>query len=304
MKKVLVTGGVGFVGTNLIEELLKQGYKVSSVDNYDTGKKERELEGCKYHNIDISKPSWWSLSESCWCEFWCDCEVEQPDIIFHLAARARIQPSFEDPQSTFRSNVLGTQNVLEYARLRNIPVIYAASSSSHGDVHANPYTFTKWQGEELIRLYNKVFNVPTVITRFYNVYGERQNTEGAYCNVLGIFERQYGEGRPLTITGDGEQRRDFTYVKDIVDGLIRCSYILESNRSHKISGEEIELGNGKNYSINELADSFGENYPTKYLDERPGEVRESLNTDTKAQDILGWNPSGDILDYIKNKLVR
>ena len=203
MKKVLVTGGVGFVGTNLIEELLKQGYKVSSVDNYDTGKKERELEGCKYHNIDISKPSWWSLSDSCWCEFWCDCEIEQPDIIFHLAARARIQPSFEDPQATFRSNVLGTQNVLEYARLRNIPVIYAASSSSHGDVHANPYTFTKWQGEELIRLYNKVFNVPTVITRFYNVYRERQNTEGAYCNVLGIFERQYDEGRPLTITGDG-----------------------------------------------------------------------------------------------------
>ena len=296
--KALVTGGVGFVGTNLIELLIKKGYEVSSVDNYDTGKKERELDGCKYYNKDLAESTWWSLSDKCECESSCQCQIEEPDIIFHLAARARIQPSFDFPLETFRSNVLGTQNVLEYARIRNIPVIYAASSSSSGDVHANPYTFTKWQGEELIRLYNKVFNVQTVITRFYNVYGERQNTEGAYCNVLGIFERQYGSNKPLTITGDGWQRRDFTHVGDIVDGLIRCSQHIDI-----VSGEEFELGNGKNYSINELADAFGD-YPREYLPERPGEMRETLNTDDEAKNKLGWIPKGDIISYIKKNYRR
>ena len=160
-----------------------------------------------------------------------------PDIIYHIAARARIQPSIDNPHKTFKSNVKGTENVLEYARIEDIPVVYAGSSSVHGDVHANPYTFSKWQGEEMCKLYTKVFNLPTVICRFYNVYGEHQLTDGDYCCVLGIFERQYKSYEPLTITGDGEQRRDFTHINDIVDALIKLGDGLLSKDNSLISAE-------------------------------------------------------------------
>ena len=284
--KVLVTGGAGFVGTNLIKRLLKDGHEVVSVDNYSTGLRKNEQEGCVYHDIDISKTS---LNYLSWIN---------PDIIYHIAARARIQPSIDNPHKTFKSNVKGTENVLEYARIEDIPVVYAGSSSVHGDVHANPYTFSKWQGEEMCRLYTKVFNLPTVICRFYNVYGEHQLTDGDYCCVLGIFERQYKSYEPLTITGDGEQRRDFTYVGDIVDGLIRCG-----ENINEIGGEEFELGNGENYSINEVADAFGD-YMREYIDERPGEMKETLNRDNKAQEILGWKPKGDIIKFIRKTYFR
>ena len=287
--KVLVTGGAGFVGTNLIKRLLSDGHEVVSLDNYSTGLKENEQEGCVYHDIDISKTS---LNYLSWIN---------PDIIYHLAARARIQPSMDNPHKTFKSNVKGTENVLEYARIEDIPVVYAGSSSVHGDVHANPYTFSKWQGEEMCKLYTKVFNLPTVICRFYNVYGEHQLTQGDYCCVLGIFEFQYKSYQPLTITGDGEQRRDFTYVGDVVNGLILSAEALLVSES--IDGEIFELGNGENYSINEVADAFGD-YMREYIDERPGEMRETLNTDNKAQDILGWKPKGNIIKFIKESYFK
>ena len=294
--RVLVTGGVGFVGTNLIKRLLKDGHEVLSVDNYSTGKKENEQEGCEYHYRDLSESGWWSLSGSCYCQLSCDCQIEPVDIIYHLAALPRIVPSFEKPVDTFKSGPMATINVLDWAKRTSTPVIYAGSSSVTGDVYANPYTFTKWQNEHLIELYNKLFDVPTSICRFYNVYGEHQSTDGSYCNVLGIFQRQFSNGEPLTITGDGEQRRDFTYVGDIVDGLVRCAYVNE------IDGQSFELGNGDNYSINELAEAFGD-YPTEYIDGRPGEMRETLNTDTKARDVLGWKPNGDIIQFIKENYI-
>ena len=286
--KVLVTGGAGFVGTNLIKRLLKDGHEVSSVDNYSTGKRKNQLNGCTYHDIDISKTPLLYMS---WI---------QPDIIYHMAARARIQPSIDNPHRTFESNTIGTENVLEYARSENIPVVYAGSSSVHGDVYANPYTFSKYQGEELCKLYTKVYNLPTAICRFYNVYGEYQLTEGDYCCVLGIFERQFDNKEPLTITGDGEQRRDFTYVGDIVDGLVRCGWGLYD--ACALSGESFELGNGENYSINEIVGAFGD-YPTKYIDARPGEMRETLNVSTKAQEMLSWNPKGNVIKFIKENLI-
>ena len=289
--RVLVTGGAGFVGTNLIKRLLKDGHEVISVDNYSTGKKENEQPGCHYYDKDLSKWSWWMLGV--------EDEIEGVDIIFHLAALPRIVPSFEKPLDTYNAGPLSTINVLEWARHHETPVIYAGSSSVKGDVYANPYTFTKWQNEHLLELYNKVFNVPTAICRFYNVYGEHQANEGSYCNVLGIFETQYKEGKPLTITGDGEQRRDFTYVGDIVDGLVRCG---KSLFMAEFNGESFELGNGNNYSINELAEAFGD-YPKEYIDARPGEMRETLNTDTKAQKKLGWKPNGNIVRFIKENYV-
>ena len=293
---ILVTGGAGFIGTNLIKRLLKDGHEVVSIDNYSTGKKENHQEGCRYWSYDLT-------------DNYCPVlEVDEYEVIFHLAALPRIQPSFDNPKSTFNSNVISTLTILERARRTMTPVVYASSSSTHGDLYANPYTFTKWQGEELCKLYNLVYNLPIIICRFYNVYGPHQATEGAYCNVLGIFERLYNNNEPLTITGDGEQRRDFTYVDDIVDGLVRCGNIILDDIEYPniggstISGEDFELGTGNNYSINELADAFGD-YPREYVDVRPGEIRVTLNTDTKAQEMLGWKPEGDIVKYIKSSMI-
>jgi len=286
--KVVVTGGVGFVGTNLIKRLLNDGHDVVSVDDYSMGKKENEQDGCTYHNINLSEEPLEKI------------RMDKPDIIFHLAARARIVPSIQNPAYTLFNNLNSTIRVLDYARSKKVPVVYAGSSSAHGDLYANPYTFSKWNGEELCKLYSNVYDLPIAICRFYNVYGDGQLSEGAYCTVLGIFERLYKEDKPLTITSDGEQRRDFTDVMDIVDGLWRCgrSLLIPNEYNARVSGETFELGNGMNYSINELADAFGD-YPKEYIPERPGEVRESLNTDTKAYTMLGWKPTGDIIKYIK-----
>ena len=301
--RVLVTGGAGFVGTNLIKRLLRDGHNVVSIDNYSTGKRENEQEGCTYlecglehmfERYEIAK----FPDEFDKVLFGMYPELSEPDIIFHLAAIARIQPSFEHPVYTHHSNVTSTLNLLDWARGKKIPVVFAGSSSSNGDKFANPYTLSKSQGEQLVELYNKVYDLPTVICRFYNVYGPHQLTEGDYCTLIGIFEKLYKEGRPLTITGDGEQRRDFTHVDDIVDGLIRCG---ESIR--EVSGEVFELGRGKNYSVNEIAQAFGENYPTKYIDGKPGEMRETLCSDENANELLGWNPQFDVIDFIKENYV-
>ena len=294
--KYLVTGGAGFVGTNLIKRLVKDGHEVVSVDNYSTGKEENHQDGCMYHKNNLSSDHILGIYvDAGTYPSWRD---ESFDLIFHLAALPRIMPSFKDPVATYKSGPVATINILDLAKKNKTPVIYSGSSSCAGDVYANPYTFSKWQNEELMILYNKLFNVPMSICRFYNVYGEHQATEGSYCNVLGTFEKQHREGEPLTITGDGEQRRDFTYVGDIVDGLVRCADGLLDVGSDSVNGESFELGNGKNYSINELVEAFG-NYPSEYIDARPGEMRETLNIDTKAQETLGWQPKGDIIEYIK-----
>ena len=294
--KVLVTGGAGFIGTNLIKRLLEEGHNVVSVDNYSTGKKENHQDSCKYLDMDlaVSTPKHGSWGQG---KF----QLEEPDVIFHIAALPRIQPSFEDPSTTFNSNVVSTQNICEWARTNgNIPVVYAGSSSIHGDKYANPYTFTKWLGEEVCKMYSNIFKLPVTICRFYNVYGHHQASDGAYCNVLGIFERQFKNGEPLTITGDGEQRRDFTNVEDIVDGLIRVSHRTTLGRH---IGEEFEFGNGKNYSINELVEGFGKEYPKEYISKWEGEVRESLCVDKKARKELGWKPTRDIIEFIRENYI-
>ena len=290
--QVLVTGGVGFVGSNLIEKLHKQGHEVISVDNYSTGKKENEHSFCKYHNVDLQE---YPLEYV---------KMEKPDIIYHLAAKARILPSIQNPLHTMKNNVNSMIHVLDYARSKNVPVVYAGSSSVVGDIYSNPYTLSKFYGEELCKMYSEVYKTPISICRFYNVYGKYQLTEGAYCTLIGIFERLYNNNQPLTITGDGEQRRDFTHVDDIVDGLIRCGKGLNSSNDRLvIIGKTFELGRGKNYSVNEIADTFGD-YPREYIDGRPGEMRNTLNTDTMAKDMLGWNPKGDVIDYIKNNILK
>ena len=277
--KMLVTGGVGFVGTNLIKRLLKDGHEVVSIDNYSTGKKENEQDGCIYYDYDLS----YSYIRD---------DGDSYDVIFHLAALARIQPSLKHPYKTIYNNFTSTLHILEYGRKNDVKVIYAGSSSIHGGAYKNPYTFTKWQGDKLCHLYSETLNFPVNVCRFYNVYGPHHLTEGEYCTVVGIFQTQYQSGEELTITGDGEQRRDFTHVDDIVDGLMRCS------EHFTFMGEEFELGYGENFSINVIADSFDSG--KEYIDARPGEACDTLCTDKKAHKLLGWKPTRNILDYIED----
>ena len=299
--KILVAGGAGFVGTNLIKRLLKDGHEVSSVDNYSTGFKENHQDGCNYFNRDLSKSNWSLLWDECQCEVSCDCQIEPVDLIFNVAALARIQPSLKNPTKAIGNNFNSALNVLEWARKNNAPVVFSGSSTLHHGLWGSPYAWSKYAGEQLCELYNKVYDLPTSICRFYNVYGEHQLEDGAYATVVGIFEKQYREGKSLTVTGDGEQRRDFTHIDDIVDGLVRCGLSLLTDV--KVSnGQAYELGRGKNYSINEITEMFGQT-KVEYIPARKGEYPFTLADYTKANEELGWKPSLDIKDYI-SKIIK
>jgi len=278
--RALVTGGAGFVGTNLIKRLLREGYEVFSIDNYSTGKRENEQEGCTYITLDIN-------DLECMTE---NTLLSNIDVIFHIAAIARIQPSLKHPQESLNANVNGTLNVLELARRNNIPVIYSGSSSVHHGVYGSPYAWSKYAGEQLCELYSKVYGLSTAICRFYNVYGPHQLEDGEYSTVLGIFERQIRSGEPLTITGDGEQRRDFTHVDDIVDGLYKC--IGKDSKA-----DIFELGRGKNFSINEIVDLYGAE--REYIPARKGEYPSTLCDTSLAKEKLNWVPVKNLEDYIK-----
>jgi UDP-glucose 4-epimerase len=277
--KVLVTGGAGFVGTNLIIRLVKDGHKVVSIDNYSTGFKENEQEGCTYWDYDLSTGINPVLDR------------DEYDVIFHLAALARIQPSIKNPYKTLYNNFLSSLNVLETARKNNCQVIYAGSSTRHHGIFKSPYAWSKLSGEHLCNLYSNVYDLNTCICRFYNVYGKYHIRSGDYATVLGIFEKQYMENKPITITSNGEQRRDFTHIDDIVDALVACM-------GKDFRAEELELGRGVNYSINEIANWFGEDYPKEYLAERPGEYDATLCNFIKAEVLLNWKPTKNIKDYV------
>ena len=288
--KALVTGGAGFVGTNLIKRLLKDGHEVVSIDNYSTGKKGNEQEGCKYLDVDlaVSTPKHGSWGQG---KF----QLEKPDVIFHMAALARIQPSLKNPYKSIYNNFVSSLNIFEYARQNNIKVVYAGSSTFHHGLYSSPYAWSKFSGEELCKLYSNVYDLSTAICRFYNVYGPHQLEDGEYSTVLGVFEKQYREDKPLTITADGEQRRDFTHIDDIVDGLIKCS-------NHNFKAEFFEVGRGVNFSINEVANMFGEDYPREYIPARQGEYDVTLCTDMNASELLNWKPKRNLEEYINNFL--
>ena len=286
--RMLVTGGAGFVGTNLIKRLLKDGHEVVSVDNYSTGKRENHQEGCQYHDFDLSYGFKYKVFD------------DEYDVIFHMVALARIQPSIKNPHKTIFNNFVSTLNILEYARQKNIGFIYAGSSSFHHGLYGSPYAWSKFSGEELCKLYSSVYDVPTSICRFYNVYGPHQVEEGTWATIIGKFENQFRNNKPLTIVGDGEQRRDFTHIDDIVDGLIRISRAMHGEVDMRYAGEVFELGKGKNYSINEVADMFGKDYPRVNLPVQQGEYDRTLADYSLAQDMLDWTPSVDLSTYIKS----
>jgi UDP-glucose 4-epimerase len=276
---ILVTGGAGFVGTNLIKKLLASGHKVLSIDNYSTGKRSNEQEGALYFDLDIKDID--KLPDG--FKF---------DAVYHLAAKARIQPSFLDPFDYFTVNAANTFKVAMFCAKNEVPLIYAGSSSHHSGRFKNPYTFSKDIGEDIIKLYGDHFRLKYSIARFYNVYGPYQLTEGGYTTLIGRWMNEIEKGRKITIYGDGTKRRDFTHVDDIVDALIKIT----EKQAWLCT---FELGRGKNYSVNEVKDMFRVTNPV-YMADKPGEAQFTLSDNTLAKEVLDWNPNINLEDYINN----
>lgn len=281
MKNILVTGGVGFIGSNLIKSLIEKGFTVVSLDNYSTGSKSNEIQNVKYYNLDIENIS--KIKESI-------------DVCFHLAAQSRVQPSFEDPEKSFRINVLGTSKVMEWARINKVKIIYAGSSSKHHDPSDSPYAMYKFLGEEVCKLYKKSFDVNVEIARFYNVYGPGENIDEKFGNVLGIWRSKLIKGEPLPIVGDGNQKRDFIHVYDIVDGLIKIAL------TQKIHNDAWELGTGINYSINELFKYFKDKFDVNSINipDQPGNYRQTLRENDDSLKLLDWKPVDRLEEHINS----
>lgn len=274
---VLVTGGAGFIGTNLIKKLILEGHSVTSVDNYHTGTKDNHQPKVNYIESDIRTFNYSQLTNI--------------DLIYHLAALARIQPSFNDPVECFNVNSYGTLMLVNYACNNKIPLIYAGTSSKHGGKFKNPYTFSKDIGEDIINLFQEHYELQASIARFYNVYGPHQLCDGPYCTVIGTWIKALKEGKPLLVTGTGEQRRDFTHVDDIVDAL----YLIHKKNAY---GYQFELGRGKSNSLNDLIKIINP-FQCQYIPARPGETKETCNTDRTAFEVLGWDPKINIEEYLQ-----
>ena len=280
MSNVLVTGGLGFIGSHLVDRLVKDEHDVCVIDNLSTGtidNRNKKLNNMIFDDIVkvYEKRDVYRFGDI--------------DIIYHLGAESRIQPSLKNPYQTFKTNVMGTTSMCDLARHYNCKLIYAGSCTAE-EQFLNPYAFTKFKGEEICKMYNEVYEVKTAIARFFNVYGDRHYREGSHATVLGIFEKQYMEGKPLTITGDGEQERDFIHVDDIVDGLILMS-------ETDCDGETYEFGYGKSYSINEIASMF--KTEVVHIEKPFGEMHTARADIFEAVKYLNWEPTRNVEDYIK-----
>jgi len=294
MKKAIVTGGAGFIGSNLVDKLIEQGVEVTILDDLSTGKKENINPKAKFINCDIS-----IVPQSLLTSY-----IEGADVVFHLAALARVQPSIEDPLPYNSVNITGTLNILLAAHKTGVKrVVYSASSSAYGETEIlptpetaptnplSPYGLQKYVGEQYCKMFSEVYGLDTVSLRYFNVYGERMSLEGAYKLAIPIFANQMLEGKPLTINNDGEQRRDFTYIEDVVN-----ANILAATNSEDLKGEVFNIGNGDNYSVNELADMLGgeKSYGNKVI-----EPFQTLADNSKAALILNWEPKGSLPTWIK-----
>ena len=294
--KYVVVGGTGFIGSNIVDKLVEQNHEVVIIDNLSTGKMENinpKATLCKV-NIDDTD------TETIECLVNC---MKGTDTVFLLAAKARVQPSIENPVEYETNNTIGTLNVLKCASDAGVRrVVYSASSSAYGNTEKlpsvesdpvnplSPYGAQKYYGEVMCKMFSEVYGLETVSLRYFNIYGERQNVGGAYAMVIGIFVDQLLKGEPMTIRGDGEQRRDFTYVGDVVNANILAS------QSEKVgNGEVINIGNGDNRSINEIADMIGDN---KVNVDPVIEPPETLADNSKARELLGWEPKGNINTWI------
>jgi UDP-glucose 4-epimerase len=285
---VAITGGAGFIGSNIYGELVKH-HNVLVIDNFCTGFKANLPSNANILHKDIN-----DLTPA---------DLDSYEVVFHCAALARVQPSIQQPLLYHKNNVDGTINLLECCRLAGVSkVIYSSSSSVYGDTNnlptpetestkpLSPYALQKLIGEEYCRLYSQLYGLETVCLRYFNVYGENMPLKGAYRTIIGIFQNLKKQDKPLTITNDGTQRRDFTYVKDVVK-----ANILAMTNPNVGNGEIFNIGNGNNYSVNEIAAAFGGSV------EFIGNVVEpkiTLADNSKAKKFLGWKTTQDVLEWI------
>ena len=298
ISKSIITGGAGFIGSNLTDHLVRIGHKVIILDNFVSGKKNNlahhKKKDVKIVKLDISK------SKNLYRYF------KGVDYIFHLAGLAEIIPSIKNPKQYFDNNVIGSLNVVEAAKKAKIKkLIYAASSSCYGTPKSfptsekdkidlkHPYAVTKFMGEELIMKYASIFNMPNISFRFFNVYGPRLNTSGQYSAVIGNFLSQTRKKKPLTIVGNGKQTRDFIHVDDLANAFIK---VIKSKSVNKI----YNLGSGKRTSINTIAKIFGGK--KKFIPIRPGEPKNSLANISKIKKEINWKPKITIEECIKKLL--
>jgi UDP-glucose 4-epimerase len=298
MTKCLVTGAAGFIGSNLVDELINKGHEVIGIDN---------------ESAESNEEFYWNSKAKNYKYDICNYEKTRPlydgvDYVFHLAAESRIQPAILNPIEAVTKNCVGTVTVLQCAREAGVKkVIYSSTSSGYGfneppnhenqpDDCLNPYSVSKVAGEKLCKMYTKLFGLKTVIFRYFNVYGERSPIRGQYAPVIGIFLRQKNDGEPLTIVGDGEQRRDFTHVSDVVQANILAA---TKDIEDKFYGGLYNVGNGKNYSINEIASAISDKQVN--ISPRIGEARTTLANNGKLRTIFGWRPQVNFMDWIKTQ---
>ena len=305
----LVTGGAGFIGSHLVDKLLEMGHQVTVVDNESSTCNQEFYWNDKAWNVraDISDAQVMEQVFSCVNE-----GMPKIDWVFHLAAYSRIQIALQNPVGCVRTNVLGTTTLLQNAREHGVKAfINSSTSSSYGLKNEpplredmtpdclNPYSVSKVAAENICKMYSDLFDINTVSLRYFNVYGDRQPLVGQYAPVVGLFLEQWKKGEAFTIVGDGEQRRDFTHVDDVVKANIAAA-----ERASDISGEIINVGTGTNHSVNQIADTICSCYTKNFIPPRPAEARVTLADISKAKKLLGYMPSIEISDWIDEYKVQ
>jgi len=298
-KKVVVTGGAGFIGSHLVELLLKENHEVTVIDNFSTGRPEnlKQLKENPNLNLIFADITDFEKIEPIF---------QGKDWVFHLAALADIVPSIEKPFEYHKSNVDGTFNVLQSCVKNNIKrFVYSASSSCYGipDVYPTPettetspqypYALTKYVGEQYVMHWGKLYKLPVVSLRLFNVYGTRSRTSGTYGAAFGVFLAQKLAGKPFTVVGDGTQTRDFTYVTDVADAFYTAA------KSH-VCNEIMNVGSGNTYSVNKIVDLLGGE--KVYIPKRPGEPDCTFADISKIRKLLNWEPKVSIEEGVNNLL--
>jgi UDP-glucose 4-epimerase len=290
----LVTGGAGFIGSNLVDKLIELGHSVICIDN---------------ESAECHEQFYWNPKANNYKYDICDYEkiahlFNGIDYVFHVASDARIQPAILNPRKSIESNAVGTANVIELSRINKVKkFIYSSTSSAYGkkailpniETQASdpltPYSTAKVFGENLARVYYNLYGLETISLRYFNVYGDRQPLKGQYAPVIGLFLKQSREKKPLTVVGDGSQRRDFTHISDVVQANIIASELSDG------FGEVYNIGYGSNYSIIDIANIISNDI--KFIPSRVGEVQETLASNQKFKDLTGWMPKVSLIEWIQ-----
>ena len=292
----LVTGGAGFIGSNLVDYLLSKGHQVVRIDNESAECNDKFYWNDKAWNINADITDYKVMRNA----------FTNVDYVFHLAAEARLQPAIKNPIEAVYKNCVGTTTVLQCAREAGVKrVVYSSTSSGYGnnsspnietqpDDCLNPYSASKVAAEKFCKMYSDLYGLETVVLRYFNVFGERSPTRGQYAPVIGIFQRQRDAEEPLTIVGDGTQRRDFIYVGDVARAN-ELAALMPGVKDHL--GQVFNVGSGVNYSVQEIADAISDNQT--YIPKRDGEMETTWSNIDKVNKVIGWRPEVDVLEWIK-----